>query len=134
MAMGALDAANEAGKGTKIAIGGQGGFPAALESIGKGELKATVGGASMAGAWALVLLYDYYHGRDFALDAGVRVKPDHLVVIDNRAKAEQFWGVVIEHPERIDFRLFSKALNPALEHYDFRYERVVEAAGEKPVR
>ena len=31
-----------------------------------GELSALAGGHFMAGAWALVMLYDYAHGVDFA--------------------------------------------------------------------
>jgi len=134
MAVGALDAAKEAGKGTVIAIGGQGGFPAALERIRSGELKATVGGTAMTGAWALVLLYDYHHGLDFANDVGLHYKPDHATVIDSPEKAKKFGSIVIEHPDRIDFRSFSKVFTPKLEHYDFRYEKVLEAAGETPAR
>lgn len=133
MALGALDAVMEAGRGGEIVVGGQGGFPAVLERIVKGEMKATVG-TLMTGGFALVLLHDYQNGRDFADDIGVRVKPDDLVVIDDAEKAKQYARIVIEHPERINFRAFSKVYTPGLRHYDFRYERIVEAAGEKPIQ
>lgn len=131
MAMGALDAVREAGRDKKVGIVGRGGFPDALDSIRAGGLKATVGGTLTTGAWVLVLLYDYHHGLDFADAMGVNIMPDHLATIDTPEGASLYQKVLIDHPESIDFRLFSKRCNPKLEHYDFRYETLLKAAGEK---
>lgn len=132
MAMGAFDAIMDASKGMDVAVGGLGGFPTALESIGRGGLKVTIGGHVMIGAWALVLLYDYHHGQDFAEEVGMHCHPGHLAVIDTPEKAAAFREVVIEHPERIDFRRFSKHSNKKLARYDFSYQQVCEAAGNVP--
>lgn len=131
MAMGAFDAVREAGLEKRIIVGGLGGFPEALKSIQSGGLKVSVGGHSTTGAWALVLLYDYHHGQDFIGDIGVNRKVNHLTIIDSPEKAALFEKIIINHPETINFRLFSKTLNPRREKYDFRYETVVKAAGGK---
>jgi len=95
---------------------------AALEHVLSGELTALTGGHHMAGAWAIVLLYDYHHGLDF---------------IDNSGNGELQYSMfsLIEQPsaryllERrrqgrsLDFCPYSRACNPARDQYDFSFNR-----------
>jgi len=127
MALGAYDATKEVPSGIQIPVGGMGGFSNALESIKKGGLKLSVGGHSMIGAWALVLIYDHYFGLDFVNDIGAYSKVDHTTVIDTAQKAVQFADLVLDQPQQIDFKKFSKNANPNLVKYDFRYEKVLQA-------
>lgn len=128
MAMGAYDAAQEVAPQRKILVGGLGGFPDTLESIKNGGMKATVGGTVMTGAWSLILINDYHFGLDFIDDIGSNIKVDHNTVINTAAKADRFADVVINQPQKIDFRKFSKKFNPSLNQYDFRYEKVNQAS------
>jgi len=127
MAMGAYDAVQEVAPLQKIFVGGLGGFPAAIESIKKGGMKVTVGGHVMIGAWALILINDHHFGFDFIGDIGTNIKVDHNTVINTAATADRFADVVFKHPQKIDFRKFSKNFNPSLTQYDFSYEKVDQA-------
>jgi len=125
MALGAYDATKEVKHDKKILVGGLGGFPDTLASIKKGGMKVTVGGSPMTGAWALILIYDYHFGLDFIDDTGVNYKVDHNTVIDTAQKADQYADIVLNRPQQIDFRKFSKKMNPNLKKYDFHYENLI---------
>ena len=45
----------------------------ALDAIKSGRLTALAGGHFITGAWAVVMIYDYHHGRDFA-DEGLELE------------------------------------------------------------
>lgn len=128
MALGAYDASKEVVKDRLIMVGGLGGFPFALESIRQGGMKLTVAGHPMIGAWALVLIYDYHNGLDFANTVALNYSVDHLAVIDTPEKADQYQNLVLDNPQQIDFRKFSKILNHRLINYDFTYPMVIKAA------
>ncbi len=108
-----------------IIVGGMGGFPDALVSIQKDQLKATIGGHFMIGAWALVLLYDYHYGADFVTDEGSHLKLDYLFVI-NKKNLAQYIDLIVKNPASIDFRQFSKMLNPDLRTYNFTYDMLLQ--------
>lgn len=44
------------------------------EAIQSGRLEALAGGHFIAGAWSLVMLYDYEHSHDFAKDEGLELE------------------------------------------------------------
>ncbi len=123
MALGAMEAVNEAGKkpGRDIMIGGLNWDGPALENVREGGMTTSIGGHFMTGAWALVLLNDYHHGKDFAAD-GPQLQHGIFGALDHENVSQylqQFgtgdWG-------RIDFRKFSKVLNPELADYQFDLE------------
>jgi len=92
----------------------------AMQAVRSGRLTALAGGHFIAGAWALVLIYDYEHGRDFA-DEGIElVRP--MFTLFSAGDAERFsthFGDL--RFDRVDFRRFSKVLNPKLKRYDFSF-------------
>jgi ABC-type sugar transport system substrate-binding protein len=128
MALGAYDTVKILNKENEVIVGGLGGFPDALDSIISGGLTLTIAGHPMIGAWALVLLYDYHHGDDFADEIGVNIKVNHLTVIDNPTKAKQYRRIIIENPDLIDFKSFTKKMNTDVELYDFSYANVISTA------
>src|SRR5262249_12563111 len=75
IALGAMEGAIAAGKspGKDVLIGGLNWDQPGIAKVKDGSLVTTVGGHFMTGGWALVLLYDYHHGRDFA-EEGVQLQ------------------------------------------------------------
>ncbi|KFA90799.1 ABC transporter substrate-binding protein [Archangium violaceum] len=119
MALGALRAVEASGRrpGQDVVLGGMDWTPEALRAVHEGRMVASLGGHFLEGAWALVLLYDHHHGRDFAsegLDWRTSLLPVSRANVDAVVEwlGEGDW-------EAIDFRAFSKVANPALAHYDF---------------
>lgn len=122
MAHGACEALRETGRkpGSDVVVGGVDWADSALDSLRKKEFTASVGGHFMDGGWAMVLLYDMMHG----------IQPDKLgrssfsvLTADNvdvyARLREQSWTA-------IDFRAFSKHLNPELKQYNFGLEAVLK--------
>lgn len=127
MALGALDAVRQAGliSGKDVMIGGLNWDPPALEQLRDGGLAVSVGGHFMTGAWALVLLYDYFHGRDFA-EIGTELQFPIFSSLD-RQNVDRYLAVFGDGDwNKIDFRKFSKALNPSLLQYTFSLEGVYD--------
>lgn len=120
MALGSVDALKAAGKtpGRDAFVGGIDWSATGIDAVARGELVATYGGHFMEGAWALILLYDYHHGRDFAREPGVSAYSTMYPITSDNAKAykqvfeDQSWS-------KVDFRKFSKVLNPSLREYVF---------------
>lgn len=93
--------------------------PQAMQALIVGDLASLSGGHFMAGAWSLVMLYDYAHGRDFATAEGLTLFRPMFMQFDKKS-AERFLKRFGDGPGEIDFRPYSKALNPSLQRYDFR--------------
>lgn len=71
-----------------------------------GELSVAAGGHYVDGAWVMVLLHDYFHGRDFAEEGVQKITKMAIVTQDNvghylsRLTDEK---LLAENIERIDF-------------------------------
>ncbi|HYH22622.1 MAG TPA: ABC transporter substrate-binding protein [Azospirillum sp.] len=126
MALGAHDAVVELKKQGTVVVGGLGAFTGALDSVRDGGMTVTVGGGTLASAWAVVLIHDYHRGYDFATIGGPRLNHGTVAVVNDARSATRFRELA-DHPSRVDFRRFSRAENPALKGYDFRYDAVVGA-------
>lgn len=96
----------------------------ALVAVKSGRLTALAGGHFIAGAWSLVLLHDYHHGHDFS-DEGLELEQPMFIQFTPRL-ADRF---LLKYGEmnfdQVDFRRFSKALNPVLKRYDFSFEQLL---------
>jgi len=123
MAMGIAEGIREFGKtpGIDVLTGGIDWASFALDMVESGDFTVTVGGHFMDGAWALVMLYDRIHGVDVPL-----VSASHFsqITAKNVAKYRRYFGM--NKWDRIDFRKFSKVLNPELKEYDFSLDAVLE--------
>lgn len=127
MAEGAVEGAlaSKRHPGQDIFIGGLNWDAPTMELVKKGFLTPSVGGHFMTGGWALILLYDYHHGKDFA-DEGLELKRSIFGVINNnnidffiKKLGDRDW-------EKFDFRQFSKVLNPRLKRYNFNAEALLK--------
>jgi len=97
----------------------------ALTSIKTGRLTSLAGGHFITGAWALVMLYDYHRGRDFA-DEGLELQRSMFAEF-NAQLADRYLQRFGSGIKGVDFRRFSKALNPKLKRYDFGFAQLLEA-------
>jgi ABC-type sugar transport system substrate-binding protein len=125
MALGALNAVKA--RNARVLVGGVGAQKEALANVADGGLAGMVAGDYFVGAWAMVLLHDYHHGKDFAASGGVCQKLDYLSVIhhDNVARYNE---AVFGHGHTLDFCLYSKYLYPRPGPYDFSVERLLNTA------
>ena len=98
--------------------------PEALHALRDGQLSVLFGGHFMAGAWSLVLLYDHYHGHDFSTDtSSLRKRMSTLLTPQDAERYLKHFG---DDRFDIDFRRYSKALQPALKDYDFSFSQLLE--------
>ncbi len=120
MALGAMDAVREAGKtpGKDIMIGGLNWDGPALDHVRNGGMATSVGGHFMTGAWALVLLYDYNHSKDFAVP-GPELQYQIFSALDHENVGQYLQQFGKGDWRGIDFKKFSKVLNPDVADYQF---------------
>lgn len=101
-----------------IMIGGMDWTKSGLEAIRDGRIHASLGGHFMEGGWALVKLFDYHHGIDFAEDGGATSKLELSLITPNNIG--QYPALLGDRDwRRIDFHAYSKFKNPALTAYRF---------------
>ncbi len=131
MAIGVLKSTKEKGgkkPGTDIIIGGIDWNPENLEGVKSGEISATIGGHFMEGAWTMVMIYDYANGVDFADSEGVSMKSRMGVITSkNVANFEKNLGDrSFEKIDKVDFKKFSKAMNPGMKKYSFDLDNILK--------
>jgi ABC-type sugar transport system substrate-binding protein len=128
MALGAIAAVKEIGKqpGKDIVVAGVDWTSRGLEAVRSGEMLGSVGGHFMEAGFALLLIYDYHHGRDFVDDLGVSFKTPMIAMSQDEIR--RYVEKVGANPDwsRIDFKRFTKTHNRDLKRYDFSWARVIE--------
>lgn len=95
----------------------------AFEQLRGGQLTALAGGHFLAGAWAMVLLYDYHHGVDF-ISEGLELHRPMFTLFEARSSS-QFERRFNAASGALDFRRFSKHLNPKVRVYDFDVQKLL---------
>mgnify|MGYP001482958774 CR=1 FL=1 len=127
MAFGAMDVWEKRGgkPGKDALFSGINTSSEALAALRNGRLSALSGGHFIAGAWSLVMLHDYAHGRDFAQDEGSELDVPMFALFNARTAAlfEQRYGSL--NFDSVDFRRYSKVLNPKLKRYDFSFSQLL---------
>ena len=83
----------------------------------RGELSALAGGHFLCGAWALVMIHDYHHGRDFK-DLGL-MQQQGMFMLFSAQDATRFLARHGKGLAELDFRRYSRVLNPGLARYHF---------------
>ncbi|NBS09478.1 MAG: sugar ABC transporter substrate-binding protein [Betaproteobacteria bacterium] len=96
----------------------------ALQDLRIGRLSALAGGHFITGAWALVMIYDHHHGKDFA-NEGLELELP-MFALFTPALADRFQQVFNSKTQKIDFRKYSKALNPRVQRYAFGFEQLLK--------
>lgn len=98
--------------------------PEALQSLSDGSMSALAGGHFVTGAWALVMLYDYEHGKDFASEGLELQRP--LFVRFDAAMAQRYLKAYSDADfSRVDFASYSKVKNPAIQRYRFSFQALL---------
>lgn len=120
MAFGVLDAAEEAGRtpGTDVLVSAINNSPTVMQARADGRIAALAGGHFTAGAWALVMLFDYHHGKDFRHE-GLEQRLPMFMLFDEERARRFLAHFEDEDFSAIDFRQFSKHLQPLLRRYQF---------------
>jgi ABC-type sugar transport system substrate-binding protein len=128
LALGAVEAAERAGRvpGEDLLIGGLDLSEAGLRAVDEGVLAATVASSLLSYAEILIYLYDYIHGADFAPEVGTEIHFGIHVATEETAEVHLS---LYESVEAIDFRHFSRALNPERRGYDFSVDAYLRALG-----
>jgi ABC-type sugar transport system substrate-binding protein len=116
MTLGALSAVRE--RHDDAIVGGIGALPEAVKSVIRGELAAIVAGDQFIGACAMVLIYDYHHGVDFARAGGPRQRLDYLEVLQGQ-DAARYLEFAFNRPASPDFSGFSRYLKRSKGPYNF---------------
>lgn len=130
-AFGAMDVARRTGlkPGQDLLFSGIGTSAQALDALRSGELSALAGGHFMLGAWALVVVYDHHHGRDFAALEGLEMTQPMFSLFD-QALSARFVALFGEGRfDAIDFKRFSKFQNPRLPRYNFEFRQLLDTGG-----
>lgn len=120
MAFGAMDAALKAGRkpGQDLLFASINTSKEAMQALIDGRLSALAGGHFLAGAWAIVVLYDLHGGRDFAVDEGLMMERP-MFMLFGADDARRYLARYGEGIKELDFRRYSKVLNPGLKRYAF---------------
>lgn len=127
IALGAMEALWERGRhpGGDVLVSGVNTSTEAMNAVIRGEMTALAGGHYMAGAWSLVLLYDYHHGIDFADTEGVELQRS-MFTLFTPERAERFLGRFGSSVPEIDFTRYSKFRNPGVTQYRFDFGQLLE--------
>jgi ABC-type sugar transport system substrate-binding protein len=120
MAYGAMDAAQtmERKPGSDLLFSAINNSPEILQARVQGRISALAGGHFTAGAWGLVMLYDYHHGKDFRKE-GLELRPPLFVLLDDERAQRFLTRFGDEDFSAVDFRQFSKHLHPQMRAYQF---------------
>lgn len=120
MAYGAMEAAESAGRkpGADLLFSAINNSPEVLRARVQGRVSSLAGGHFTAGAWGLVMLYDYQHGKDFKKE-GLELNPPLFMLLDEERAQRFLTRFGDEDFSTIDFRQFSKHLQPQLRAYQF---------------
>ena len=127
MAFGAMKALEDSGgkPGKDKLFSGVNTSTEAMQAVIDGRMEALAGGHFMCGAWALVLIYDYANGRDFA-DEGVELVYPMFSLFDPPL-ARRFLERFKDGVPKMDFRAYSKVYNPKLKRYDFGFAQLLKS-------
>ncbi|WP_313237712.1 ABC transporter substrate-binding protein [Delftia acidovorans] len=96
---------------------------AAMTALRTGELSALAGGHFLTGAWALVMLYDHAHGTDFASEGLEQVRP--MFTLLDKSQIDRYEHRISAPLAPLDFRSYSKHLNPRLRRYGFELKHLL---------
>lgn len=120
MAVGGAQAAIEHGlsPAKNVFIGGVDWSQQGFEEIVKSTLSASAGGHILEGAWAAIVLHDYFNGHDFEGQEGLRMKSP-MYIADHGNLNEIRGKMGARNWDKMDFKSFSKAYNPEIKAYNF---------------
>jgi ABC-type sugar transport system substrate-binding protein len=95
----------------------------AMAALKAGRLAALAGGHFITGAWALVMIHDHHRGRDFA-DEGLALERSMFTLFNART-ADTFLARFGDRASPVDYRRYSKVINPQVRRYEFGFEQLL---------
>lgn len=127
MAFGAIESAEAAGRkpGTDLLFSAVNNSPEVLQARVQGRISSLAGGHFTAGAFALVMLYDYHHGKDFR-QQGLELREPLFVLLDEERAQRFLTRFGSEDFSSVDFRQFSLHLHPEQRRYRFSLLRALK--------
>jgi len=97
----------------------------AIDKIKNKELEVSVGGHYSELGFALVLIHDYFHGRDFYDELGGEITTKMSLL--TRENIDKYYKFLIKQDwDKIDFSKFSKVLNPEIKKYNFSFDELIK--------
>jgi ABC-type sugar transport system substrate-binding protein len=126
-AMGVIEAAKAKGKvpGKDILTAGLDWSTEALQAVKNDEMEVSVGGHFMESAWAIVVMYDYFKGHDFAQEDGLSMHSNMAIIDkDNVDRYMQKYGS--GDFTSINFKQFSKVENPSIKKYTLDFSTALK--------
>ena len=125
LSFGALEGAKkQAGESSeRLVSGGIDWTNEGQQAVSNRNMTATVGGHFMEGGWALVLLHDYHHGKDFEKPLGLQIKTK-MSALDENNIGPYLQSFGTNDWSKINFKQFSRVYNPELKEYTFNLDNV----------
>lgn len=111
-------------------IGGIDWTPKALDAIERGELVTSLGGLHISFACALVLLYDYHHGYDFAEYGLSQMINFHAIDQSNIKRLRPLLSR--QSYFKMDFKRLSQRHNPNFDGYEFDIKHLFQGLKQEP--
>lgn len=120
LAFGAISAIQAIGQrpGQDVLTGGIDWTDEAFKRIQNGVMTATVGGHFLGGGFAIILLFDYHNGFDFAADSSAEVITDMYAITAKNINACAP-GLLQASFAQIDFKSLSLAYNRKLTRHNY---------------
>ena len=133
MAMGAIAALREAGMepGVDIGVAAANWSPDALNAVENGSMEVIEGGQYFSGAWAMVLLRDYFDGGGIAVDRQQVLVEMSSIDAGNISTFRKTIGAIIERRsfEDIDYSAFLVGPDGDAADYDFSLDALMNVVG-----
>lgn len=89
-----------------------------LDNVKNKNFVVSFGGHYMDGAWAAIVFYDYFHGINFKTNGATKLN-SHMIPLTSKNIDEYQRKMSVNNWKKINFRKFSKKLNPELKEYNF---------------
>ncbi|MBC3931909.1 ABC transporter substrate-binding protein [Undibacterium sp. CY22W] len=102
----------------------------AFTALESGSLSALAGGHFITGAFSLVMLYDYHNGKDFA-EEGLELGKSMFILFSKEDLSRFRFLFGNTGFTQVNFRKFSKVLNPSIKSYHFSFAQLMTRAEEK---
>ena len=110
--------------GEDFFIAGIGWSEAGIDAVKNGTFTVNVGGHFLEGAWAVIMLYDYFQGIDFK-EEGLQFKSSMYPIYKSNAEDVSTLFSALEE-NKIDFSLFSKYHSPEVKEYNFSIKAILQ--------
>lgn len=118
LAMASKEAIDDKNLSQQIITGGINWTSEGINAVKNKKISATIGGHFMDAGFALVLLHDFFNGKDFFEQFNSKIDSSmFLITSDNVDKYVNTFG--LKHWEKIDFKKYSKVYTQSLKEYDF---------------